>query len=195
MNYAELEQAIKDWLNKPAIGSVIPMIIRFGQRDLEDNLRIRPMEYHPSTATLNAGTASLAIPSDYIELIYLQLIDVTVKYPIEYRIDPKQMNSLAYETTETGLPLAITRILDDFWFDVTTDIQYTRDWVYYRRLPTLVASQAGSPPGNSNWGSVNAEEAFLMSCLNKSSLYISGIPREDKEKWAAAAVTARENLR
>ena len=43
MNYAELAQAICDWSNKSSIDKVLPTVIRFGQRDLEDDLRIRPM--------------------------------------------------------------------------------------------------------------------------------------------------------
>ena len=191
MNYAELEQAIKDWLNKPNLGKVIPMIIRFGQRDLEDKLRLRSMEYHPATATVTAGATSLALPSDYLELMYLTLLDGTVKYPIEYRVDVKQMESLSYDTDETGLPCGVARLADNLVFDVTTDVDYTRDWAYYRRLTTLVATA----PSNTNWWSENAEEAFLMSCLNKSSLYVSGISKGDKDKWESALLDARENLR
>jgi hypothetical protein len=195
MNYAELSQAISDWLNKDSIDKVIPMIIRFGQRDLEDNLRIRPMEYHPTTATVAAATASLALPSDFLELIYLQLILSGARYPIECRESPLAMYSGRYSTTETGLPQAVTRIGDDLFFDVLLDVQYTRDWSYYRRLPVLVASVAGTPAGNSNWWSESAEEAFLMSCLNKASLYVTGITEGDKKKWADAYALNLDRLR
>jgi hypothetical protein len=191
MNYAELEQAIKDWINKPNLGKIVPTLIRFGQRDLEDNLRIRPMEYNPTTANVNAGTASLALPSDYIELLWLKLIDGTAVFPIAYREDYKTMMQLAYNTNDTGLPVMIARVADNLVFDIKTDIAYTRDWAYYRRLTTLIAAA----PSNTNWWSENAEEAFLMACLNKASLYVSGIPKEDKEKWASAALETRERLR
>jgi hypothetical protein len=190
MNYAELEQSIKDWLNKPNLGTVLPMIIRFGQRDLEDNLRIRPMEYHPDQSTLSIATGSISIPSDYLELIYLNLIDGSIRYPVEYRVDIKEMYSVSYDTAEIGLPLTMTRIADNLVFDVETDAEYTLDWCYYRRLPTLVSTY----PYNTNWWSLNAEEAFLMSCLNKASLYVTGISKEDKDKWASALLVARENL-
>ena len=191
MNYAELEQAIKDWINKPNLGKVVPTIIRFGQRDLEDKLRIRAMEYNPTTASVNAGTASLALPADYIELMYLVLLEGTTKHPIEYRTDIKSINSLRFNTDETGLPVMVARVGDSLVFDVKTNIQYTRDWSYYRRLPTLVSTS----PNNTNWWSANAEEAFLMSCLAKASKYVPGIQKEDKEKWASAAVETREDLR
>jgi len=195
MNYAELSQAISDWLNKDSIDKVMPTLIRFGQRDLEDNLRIRPMEYHPATAALSAGEDALALPSDFLELIYLVLIKDSTRYVVDGREATRVLYIERPSTTETGIPRKLTRIADDFYFDVLTDAVYTRDWSYYRRLPVLVASAAGTPAGNSNWWSENAEEAFLMSCLNKSSLYVSGISAEDKKKWKDAAFETRENLR
>src|SRR3972149_4931077 len=195
MNYAELEQAIKDWINKPNLGKIIPTIIRFGQRDLEDDLRIRPMEYNPTTATVNAGTASLELPSDYMELMYLTLLEGTVKHPISYRKDIKAMIQLAYNTDETGLPVMVARVGDNLVFDVKTNIAYTRDWSYYRRLPVLVAAQSGTPPGNSNWWSVNAEEAFLMACINKARPDVPGVSEAGKEKRENAAAATKERLR
>ena len=195
MNYAELSQAISDWLNKDSIDKVIPTIIRFGQRDLEDNLRIRPMEYHPATATIAAGEDNLALPSDFLELIYLQLILSGARYPIECRESPLVMYSGRYSTTETGLPQAVTRIGDDLFFDVLLDVQYTLDWCYYRRLPVLTSSTSGTIPPNSNWWSESAEEAFLMSCLNKASLYVTGITEGDKKKWAEAYALNLDRLR
>lgn len=58
----------------------------------------------------------------------------------------------------------------------------------------LVASAAGTPPGNSNWWSEYAEEALLMSCLNKASLYVTGIQESDKKKWADAYFLSRKAL-
>jgi len=191
MNYAELSMAISDWLNKDQIDKVLPTIIRFGQRDLEDNLRIRPMEYHPTTSSLSAGEDALALPSDFLELIYLVLIKDNVRYPVDGREAARVLYTERPSVTETGIPRKVARVADDFVFDVLTDAVYTRDWSYYRRLPVLVAAA----PNNTNWWSENAEEAFLMSCLNKASMYVSGIPEGDKKKWADGNLLAREALK
>ena len=191
MNYAELAMAISDWLNKDQIDKVLPTIIRFGQRDLEDNLRIRPMEYHPTTSSLSAGEDALALPSDFLELIYLVLIKDNVRYPVDGREAARVLYTERPSVTETGIPRKVARVADDFVFDVLTDAVYTRDWSYYRRLPVLVAAA----PNNTNWWSENAEEAFLMSCLNKASMYVSGIPEGDKKKWADGNLLAREGLK
>jgi len=195
MNYAELSQAISEWSNKDSIDKVLPTIIRFGQRDLEDNLRIRPMEYHPTTAIIAAGESTLALPSDFLELIYLVLIKDNVRYPVDGRETARVLYTERPSVTETGTPCVVARVADDLVFDVLTDVAYTRDWCYYRRLPVLVSSPSGTPAGNSNWWSENAEEAFLMSCLNKLSLYVSGIPEGDKKKWADGNLLAREALK
>ena len=194
MNFAELSMAISDWLNKDQIDKVIPTIIRFGQRDLEDNLRIRPMEYYPTTATVNAGEDALALPSDFLEMIHFQLIKDNVRYPIVDRDSPLVMYSERPSVTETGTPCKVARVADDLVFDVLTDVAYTRDWSYYRRLPVLTASTTGTPIPNSNWWSENAEEAFLMSCLNKASLYVTGISEGDKKKWKDASLETRNAL-
>jgi len=194
MNFAELSMAISDWLNKDQIDKVIPTIIRFGQRDLEDNLRIRPMEYHPATASGSAGEDSLALPADFLEMIFLVLIKDNVRYPIVDRDSPLVMYSERPSVTETGTPCKVARVADDLVFDVLTDVAYTRDWSYYRRLPVLTASTTGTPIPNSNWWSENAEEAFLMSCLNKASLYVTGISEGDKKKWKDASLETRNAL-
>ena len=190
MNYATLSQAIKDWLSKDTIGSVLPLIIKFGQQDLEDQLRIRAMEYKPVNATISAGTASLAVPDDYLELMYLTLIEGTTRNPVDFRWDTKEMHRIAVDTAETGLPRRITRVAEVFYFDVTTDSDYSREWAYYRRLTTLSATA----PNNTNWWSEKAEEALLMACLNKASRYLSGIPEGDKKKWRSAADETRDAL-
>jgi hypothetical protein len=190
MNYAEISQAVSGWLNKDSLDKVMPILIRFGQRDLEDNLRIRPMEYHPTTASVSAGEASLALPSDFLEMIFLQLIKDNVRYPIVDRDSPLVMYSERPSVTETGTPCKVARVADDLVFDVLTDVAYTRDWIYYRRLTTLVAAA----PNNTNWWSEKAEEALLMSCLNKASLYVTGIQDGDKKKWAGAALETRNRL-
>ena len=191
MNYAELSAAISDWLNKDQIDKVLPTIIRFGQRDLEDNLRIRPMEYHPATASLSLGEDAIALPSDFLELIYLQLIKDNVRYIVDGRESNRTMYTERPDVTETGVPAVVTRVADDLVFDVLTDAVYTRDWSYYRRLTVLVATA----PNNTNWWSENAEEAFLMSCLNKASLYVTGISEGDKAKWKEAYSLNLERLR
>jgi hypothetical protein len=191
MNYAELSMAISDWLNKDQIDKVIPTIVRFGQRDLEDNLRIRPMEYHPATATVSTGEDALALPADYLQLIYLQFILNEVRYPVRLREDPAELFDLRASTTETGVPQFVSRVADDLLFDVLLDVDYTRDWAYYRRLPVLVPAA----PNNTNWWSENAEEAFLMACLNKASLYVTGITEGDKKKWADGYLLNLDRLR
>jgi len=191
MNYAELSMAISDWLNKDSLDKVLPTIIRFGQRDLEDDLRIRPMEYHPVTANISAATASLALPSDFLELIYLVLIKDDVRYVVDGRESSRALYTERPSATETGTPCKVARVADDLVFDVLTDSAYTRDWFYYRRLPVLVATA----PNNTNWWSEYAEEALLMSCLNKASGYVTGISAEDKAKWKEGALFTRENLK
>ena len=190
MNYATLSQAIQDWLNKDSIGNVIPTLIRFAQRSLEDELRIRAMEYTPANAPVLAGVSSLVLPSDYLELKYLTFILDTTRYTVQKRNSIYALRRLAIDTTDTGTPYEVARSGDNLYFDLTTDVEYTREWCYYRRLTQLVATA----PANTNWWSENAEEAFLMTCLDKASKYISGIPEGDKRKWSEAAGMERERL-
>lgn len=190
--------AISEWANKDSIDKVLPTIIRFGQRGLEDDLRIRPMEYHPTTATVTAGSDYLALPADYLELIYFQLILGTTRYPLDIRLSAREMNHFRIGTADTGMPQFVARMADNLYFDCLTDQTYTRDWMYYRRLPVLTSSTVvpeGGVAPNSNYWSESAEEAILFSCLNKLSLYVTGIPESDKKKWSDAYITAIEALK
>ena len=149
------------------------------------------MEYHPTTASLSAGEDALTLPSDFLEMIFLQLIKDNVRYPIVDRDSPLMMYTERPSVTETGTPSKVARVADELVFDVLTDVIYTRDWTYYRRLPVLVVAA----PNNTNWWSEQAEEALLMSCLNKASLYVTGISEGDKKKWAEAYALNLERLR
>ena len=153
------------------------------------------MEYHPATASVAAGEDALALPSDFLEMIFLQLIKDTVRYPIIDRDSPLVLYSERPSITETGVPSKVARVADELVFDVLTDAIYTRDWIYYRRLPVLTASTTGTPIPNSNWWSEQAEKAFLMACLDNASLYVTGISEGDKKKWKEAAITTREDLK
>lgn len=153
------------------------------------------MEYHPATVSLNAGEDALALPSDFLELIFLVLIKDNVRYVVDGRESSRVIYTERPSVTETGLPRKVARVADDLVFEVLTDAVYTQHWSYYRRLPVLTAVTSGAIPPNSNWWSEYAEEAFLFSCLNKLSLYVSGIPEGDKKKWETSYLIARENLR
>jgi len=163
MTNQAIQEVIRDYLQIEQLNIRIPDMVRFGQRMLEKRLKIRAMEYYPSNGSLAAGVSSLAIPNDYLELIYFALLDGTSRYPIYDRksnlgfIDA--IVSHKGDTTNTGRPLVITQMGSDFIFDRYTDKVYPYEWAYYRNLPALSAES------DTNWWTTNAEEALIYSSL------------------------------
>ncbi len=81
MNYIELQAKLSNWLNKSNADIVVPDFIRWGQAWIEDeillgNMRTPIMEFESSTTTyIPKGTNLISVPSDYLELIYINLTD------------------------------------------------------------------------------------------------------------------------
>lgn len=147
-------------------GVLVEDWIRSGQKYLEDNLRIRAMEYFPTPTTINSGTSSIAVPADYILLISLNIIDQNTRYPLEDRLSVHEYNATINNiaNTNTGRPTAFGRFGDTFKFDKYTDKEYKYEIGYYRRLTSLTSD------ANTNWWTTNAYEALFFASL------VEGIP-------------------
>jgi len=171
MTLRELRNKVNDWLAVDKLRLLVPDFIRFGQKSLERHLRLSVMRYHPVTASLSAGVNKLALPSDYIEMISLCLIEGTARYPITERLSDGAMvdeyrNTVA-DVTTTGRPIAFRRVVlletgvynNYLQFDRYTDKVYSYEMVYYRHLITL------DDDADTNWWLTNAEDVLLYAAL------------------------------
>lgn len=127
--YAELQTAVKNWLHRSDMDSIIPDLITLGEDRIYRQLRVRQME-----ETLS-GTFSgdvLALPADYVELKYAY-VDTSSNRWLErktaewiYRNDP---------TRSSGEARYIARDQSNFILSPTEAA--TIAGVYYKRLDPI----------------------------------------------------------
>lgn len=163
MNYKDFKELMAQAIKNEDVKALIPEFIQQGQKLLERKLRVRAMEYFPAAGTITAGNNTLALPSDYIELIYFAFVDGTQRYPIfdkrGMRLHIDSMRRSFADTTNTGRPTTIVRRGDNLEFNRYTDKQYSYEWGYFKNLTTLTNE------ADTNWWTSNASDALLFASL------------------------------
>ena len=126
-----------------------------------------------TTATLIAETNTIPIPTDFIDKISMSLIDGDTYYPPMDYMDSKKFTeyNLVSSSINLGRPLAYMRIGDQFVFDRYADKNYLIDFYYYKKLPVLALDS------DTNWWSLNAEQALLYATLVEAIPYLGDDPR------------------
>lgn len=136
-NYADLLSAVPSWLHRTDLTSVIPdwvtlceTTINNGDGDQLDGVRVADQE---TTATLNcvAGTQTVALPSDFLELRRIYITVSGVRRELQGRpvspiaiTDAAQVRSIPETFFITGSNLYLVPIPDQAY--VITIIYYTK---------------------------------------------------------------------
>lgn len=71
--YSELQTAVASWLHRTDLTSQVVDFIALAEDELNSQLRLRMMEVD-ETLTLTAGQNTVALPSRYLEPIFLELV-------------------------------------------------------------------------------------------------------------------------
>lgn len=151
-NYATLQSAIADYLNRQDLTSQIPMFIQFVEADLNTRLRARQMVVR---ATATSDEEFVTLPSDFIEALNLQITDG--KTPLRYvTLDEADQiknariyNSvMAYSIVDNAIELVPAPA-------VNVEI----DMVYYQKIPAL------SDVATTNWLLLKSPDIYLYGAL------------------------------
>lgn len=178
--YSELKSAIQDWCPRGDISTKTDEFI-----DLAESVFKRP-PYPPTrrqiggirlnktrtSGTLTAGTATLALPSDFLEFNrFLLTATPTVLIPVtsDYLGEVKR--------TGTGRPAYIC-VQDVFEFDVAPDDSYAYEVSYWPAVEAL------SDSNTTNFLLTNYPDVYLSACL----YWAWSWARDSAEmgKWAGA---------
>lgn len=160
MNFGDIKKRIHLITNTDK-GLLVDDWIRSGQRYLEDSLRIRAMEYFPTPTNMDVGTLEIAIPSDYLELIFLAIIYNNQRTVLSDRISMHAYTELVTNiaVTNTGKPSTFARFGNTFRFDKYTDKIYKYEIGYLRRLSALTVA------ADTNWWTESAYDALFYASL------------------------------
>lgn len=151
-NYATLQSAIADYLNRQDLTSQIPMFIQFAEADMNTRLRCREMVVR---ATTTNDAEYVRLPLDYLEAINLQIVGG--KSPLRYvTLDQAEQIKFAqiyqWVNNYSLMNGAIELIPAP-----TTDVEI--EMVYYGKITSL------SDSATTNWLLTKAPDVYLYGAL------------------------------
>ena len=158
-NYATLQSAIADYLNRADLTSQIQTFIQFCEADLNTRLRSREMIVN-ATATSDGQFVSL--PPDWLEAINMMIVGG--QSPLRY-ITPDEADvinkaqtytSTRFYSMTTGIIELVPPAVDDI----------TIDMVYYGKIPAL------STANTTNWLLTKAPDVYLYGALTHAAPFL-----------------------
>tara|TARA_R100001163_G_scaffold11881_1_gene10970 strand:- start:813 stop:1454 length:642 start_codon:yes stop_codon:yes gene_type:complete len=173
MTYAELQTAIKDYLQNTETNFVtdLPTIIKQAEERILKMVRL-PVFRKNVRGSLTDGNQYLATPSDFMDSFSIATISSNT-YNYLIRTDVSFIRE-AYPTTTTKAAPKYYALFDNDTFIVgpTPDADYTAELHYFYRPASITA---GADSGTT-WLSTNATNALLYGCLLEGYTYMKGDP-------------------
>ena len=171
--YSDLQTAVANYLARSDLTAQIPDFIRLAETRLRRDLRVRQMMNAATTST-TGGDATVALPSDFLEVRDLVLLTNPVT-PLNY-ISPSVFSRNA-RVTESGKPTDYTILATEFKFAPVPDSAYTIEILYYA-APTFLSST-----NPSNVFLANVPDLLLYASLVEAEPYLMNDARI--QVWAA----------
>jgi hypothetical protein len=186
--YTELKTTIANYMARTDLTAQIPDFIRFAEIRMRREVRIRQI-MKMTTLTATAGTATVNIPSDFLEARDF-IVNTNPAQPLTYA-SPSAF-SRNTRTTENGKPLDYTILATQFQFAPVPDSNYSLKLLHYFTPTFLDDSNA------SNEFLVNAPDLLLYASLLEAEPYMMNDARVSTwgamyEKGLAALVKSDES--
>jgi len=171
-NYATLQSAIADYLNRADLTAQIQTFIQFAEADLNTRLRSREMIVN-ATATSDGQFVSL--PPDWLEAINMMIVGG--QSPLRY-ITPDEADvinkaqtytSTRFYSMTTGIIELVPPAVDDI----------TIDMVYYGKIPAL------SDANTTNWLLTKAPDVYLYGALTHAAPFLMDDQRIMRDRITA----------
>ena len=160
--YSELKTAVANYLARTDLTDQIADFIRFAELRLRREVRIRQI-LKSTTITATAGTSTVSIPSDFLEVR-------------DFYVNTNPVQSLTYSspstfsrnarTTESGKPLDYTILATTIQLAPIPDTAYTLNMLHYF-TPTYL-----SDSNTSNEFLVNVPDLLLYATLLEAEPYL-----------------------
>jgi hypothetical protein len=176
MNYAQLSQALQDYLEtqETSFVSNIPTFVRQAEERIYRSVQIPELRKN-ATGTLTSGVPYLARPSDFISAFSLAVIDNNGDYTYLYDKDVNFIREAYPRASTTGIPKYYAQFDGDqtgisegnFILGPTPNAAYTVELHYYYDPPSIVTT-------STSWLGENAETALLYGSLVEAYTYLKG---------------------
>lgn len=175
MNYAELTQALQDYLetNETSFVASIPTFVRQAEERIYRSVQIPELRKNV-TANMTAGNQYLARPSDFLSVFSLAVVDGSGDYMYLYDKDVNFIREAYPRASTQGVPKYYAQFDGDqvgtegnFILGPTPNANYAVELHYYFDPPSIVDT-------STSWLGDNAETALLYGSLVEAYTYLKG---------------------
>jgi hypothetical protein len=158
-NYATLQSAIADYLNRADLTAQIQTFIQFAEADLNTRLRSREMIVN---ATATSDGQFVELPPDWLEAINMMIVEG--QSPLRY-ITPDEADTIIKAQTYTStrfysMTTGVIELVPPAVDDITIDM------VYYGKIPAL------SDANTTNWLLTKAPDVYLYGALTHAAPFL-----------------------
>ena len=162
-SYSSLKTAVQTWNPHSDIPAVVDDLLDLAEARLSRELRCSRM-VTTQTGTISTGGATLALPTDLLEVVEMRVGGGTTERTLERR--PLVDFQARYLSHTSGTTEAFAIDGDTFRFGPATasDLAYTLR--YYQRLPAL------STTVTTNWLLDEAPDLYLFACLCEAERFL-----------------------
>ena len=162
MTYAELKTAIANYLNRSDLTSDLDTFIDNVEAELNRRLRTKDMI---KRATATADSQYLAVPTDWIEAINVEITSNDFSPLFQQSIESLDVYRKA-NNNSTGQPVYFAMVDDSIELAPTPDAEYTLQLTYYAKISAL------SDSNTSNFVSVSHPDVYLYGALKHASIFL-----------------------
>lgn len=186
--YAELKTTVANYLGRTDLTDQIGDFIRFAELRLRREVRIRQI-LKTTTITATSGTATVSIPSDFLEVRDF-IVNTNPVQALTYA-SPSSFNRNS-RTTESGKPLDYTILATELQLAPVPDFAYSLKLLHYF-APTFL-----SDSNTSNEFLVNVPDLLLYATLLEAEPYLMNDARVNTwgtmyDKGLAALIKSDES--
>ena len=193
MNYTELVQAVKDYVEstETTFVSEIDTFIRQAEERIFRQVMIPELRKN-TTATLGSNSIYLSRPSDMLSVFSLAVINAAGVYTYLINKDVSYLREAYPDPTETGIPRYYAQFDGDyslgganghFIIAPSPATEYQAELHYYFDPPSIVDT-------GTSWLGDNAETALLYGTLIEAYRFLKG----DPDMMQAYQQTYKESL-
>lgn len=167
-NYAELQAAAVEWLNRGDLNEQVPAFITMATAQFNRELRLREMM---TRADATSDEELVEMPVDFLEVYSLMLAPSGITPPLRY-ISERESNFLKSQTGGLSGPVAAYTIIGNtFELIPPPGGDVDLKLVYYARIPDL------SDTLPSNWLLQKAPDLYLYSTCLQAEPYLKNDER------------------
>jgi len=168
--YAQLQDAINVWVNKPDIDQTIPIFIRLAEERILKNVQLSLFQKN-ATTNLSANSQYLPVPPDFLAPMALSFRNSNnEKVFVDFK-DLSFVQTYTPDPSVTGTPRYYAQFDNSYFLlGPTPDTTYTAQLQYLYRPASLTD---GAEDGTT-WLSENAELALLYGSLVEANTFLQG---------------------